>query len=114
LEIDVEVDINQLSEDLVEELEMLEPTGYMNPAPVLMSRNLYVMEHRTLKDRHLKFKVARAGRPPLDAIAFGLGETWGENMPRHVDVVYQLEINEWNGRRSLQLNVQDLRPAGMA
>ena len=113
LEIDVEVDINQLSENLVEELEALEPTGYMNPAPVLMSRNLYILEHRTLKDRHLKFKVARAGRPPLDAIAFGLGEKWGQNMPRHVDVVYQLEINEWNGRRSLQLNVQDLRPAGV-
>jgi single-stranded-DNA-specific exonuclease len=112
LDVDAEVDANQVSEALWEEMQMLEPTGYTNSAPIFMMRNAFILEWRLVgKDsRHLKFKVARAGRPPLDAIGFGLGE-WSEYLPGHVDIAYQLEINEWNGRRSLQLNVQDIRPA---
>ena len=114
LEIDAEVDVNQTSEALWEELQSLEPTGYTNAAPVFMMRNAYIMEWRLVgkESNHLKFKVARAGRPPLDAIGFGLGE-WSAYLPGHVDIAYQLEINEWNGRRSLQLNVQDIRPANV-
>jgi single-stranded-DNA-specific exonuclease len=112
LEIDAEVDIHHLSEALVTELELLEPTGHMNPMPNLMSRNLRVLECRTVgKDaNHLKLKFARAGQPPLDAIGFNLGE-WAHDMPDRLDVAYQLEINEWNGYRTLQLNLQDIRPA---
>jgi len=32
-------------------------------------------------------------------------------VPARVDVAYTLDVNEWNGRRNLQLQVQDLRPA---
>jgi single-stranded-DNA-specific exonuclease len=46
----------------------------------------------------------------VDAIGFGLGE-WASNLPERIDVAYQLEINEWNGNRTLQLNLQDIRPA---
>ncbi|NWG15333.1 MAG: single-stranded-DNA-specific exonuclease RecJ [Chloroflexi bacterium] len=114
LEVDVDVPLDRLSEGLVMELQQLEPTGHMNPAPVLMSRRLRVVEARTVgKDSsHLKLKVTdehREGRV-IDAIGFGLGE-WTENMPGLIDVAYQLEINIWNGSRSLQLNLQDIRPA---
>ncbi|MBZ0293082.1 MAG: single-stranded-DNA-specific exonuclease RecJ [Anaerolineae bacterium] len=113
LEIDAVVDVNQLSEELVDELSYLEPTGHMNPAPVLVSQNLYVLDWRLVgrDGRHLKFKVARAGRPPVDAIAFGMGD-WTHRFPCRIDVAYQLEINEWNGRRTMQMNVQDIREAG--
>ncbi len=115
LEIDVEVDARTLSEKLVYELARLEPTGYHSSPPVLMTPNLRVLESRTVgkEGHHLKLKLARAGQPPLDAIGFGLGE-WVDNMPERIDVAYQLEMNEWNGNRSLQLNLQDIRPAGSA
>jgi single-stranded-DNA-specific exonuclease len=110
LDIDAELDANQASEALWEELQSLEPTGYTNTAPVFMMRNAYILEWRLVgKDnRHLKLKIARAGRPPLDAIGFGLGE-WAAHFPGHVDLAYQLDMNEWNGRRTLQLLVQDIR-----
>ena len=112
LEIDVEVDARTLSEKMVYEVARLEPTGYHSPSPVLMSSNLRVLEVRTVgkEGHHLKLKLARLGQPPLDAIGFGLGD-WVNRMPEWVDVAYQLEINEWNGNRSLQLNLQDIRPA---
>jgi hypothetical protein len=33
-------------------------------------------------------------------------------MPERVDLANELEINEYNGRRSLQLNLQDVRESG--
>lgn len=115
LKIDADVDVNQISDELLYELQYLEPTGHENPSPVLASRAVYVLESRLVgKDsRHLKLRIARAGKPPLDAIGFGLGE-WAGKLPGHVDIAYQLEMNEWNGRQSLQLNVQDIRPANGA
>jgi single-stranded-DNA-specific exonuclease len=112
LEIDAEADIHHLSEGLVNELANLEPTGYMNATSILYSRNLRVLESRGVgKDgQHLKLKLARAGQPPLDAIGFGLGN-WLSHMPERIDVAYQLEMNEWNGYRNLQLNLQDVRQA---
>jgi len=112
LEIDADADIHHLSEALVAELALLEPTGHLNAVPILMSRTARVLECRTVgkEGGHLKLKLARAGQPPLDAIGFGLGE-WAGHMPDRIDVAYQLEINEWNGYRNLQLNLQDIRPA---
>jgi single-stranded-DNA-specific exonuclease len=112
LDIDAELDVHQLSEALVGEFSLLEPTGHDNPQPVFMTRNVRVLEHRTVgKDsKHLKLRIARAGQPPLDAIGFGLGE-WATQMPGRLDVAYHLEINEWNDRQYLQMNLQDVRAA---
>ena len=45
-----------------------------------------------------------------DAIAFRFGEMI-RDLPNMVDVAYSLEVNEWNGNRTLQLNVTDIRAA---
>ncbi|MCA0453364.1 MAG: single-stranded-DNA-specific exonuclease RecJ [Chloroflexi bacterium] len=113
LEIDVEIHPKQLTEWLVHDLTRLEPTGYHSSAPVFMTSNLKVLESRTVgkEGHHLKLKLARPGQPPLDAIGFNLGH-WIDEMPERIDVAYQLEMNEWNGNRTLQLNMQDIRPAG--
>jgi single-stranded-DNA-specific exonuclease len=46
----------------------------------------------------------------LGAIAFRQG-AWVNSLPQYIDVVYTIGVNEWNGRRNLQLMVQDIRPA---
>lgn len=113
LNIDAVVDVSHLSESLVHELSLLEPTGHLNPVPVLASYGVRVLEARTVgkEGQHVKLKLARAGQPPLDAIGFGLGE-WAAQRLSAVDIAYRLEMNEWNGSRALQLNVQDIRPVG--
>jgi single-stranded-DNA-specific exonuclease len=111
LDIDAELDLHQLHESLVKEMELLEPCGHGNPMPVFMIRNVHVAESRTLKDgRHLKLKISRASLPPLDAIGFGLGD-WAERLPERIDIAFRLELNEWQGRTSLQANLQDIRAA---
>lgn len=112
LDIDAKVDLRQINENLVLELEQLEPTGHSNAAPVLMTENLRVVECRTVgKDsQHLKLRLTRPGCNYVDAIGFGLGNWYGR-IPDQIDVAYQLEVNEWNGRRTIQMNLQDVRPA---
>jgi single-stranded-DNA-specific exonuclease len=112
LEIDMELNAQQVNIDLATELLKLEPTGHGNPTPIFMTRNLRVMESRTVgkDDSHLKLKLARFGESPLDAIGFHLGE-WARQMPQRVDLAYTLEINEWNGYRGAQMNLLDVRAA---
>jgi single-stranded-DNA-specific exonuclease len=110
LDIDIMVDVHQLSEQLISELNLLEPTGHGNRAPTFMTRRARVVECRTVGEngRHLKLKIARAGQPPLDAIGFGLGD-WAKTLGEFADLAFQLEMNEWNGKHSLQLRLEDVR-----
>jgi len=88
----------------------LEPFGYGNPQPVLVSPNVRVATARVVgaQGQHLKLTLEDETGLLWDAIAFRQGE-WIERLPRYVDVAYVLERNEWNGRIMLQLVVQDLR-----
>lgn len=111
-EIDLEIGFNELNEGLVTEMTLLEPCGHGNDHPVFMTRGVQVDEYRTVgkDDKHLKLSVSKAGQPAMDAIGFNLGE-WAYDLPGCIDIAYNLEINEWNGRRTLQANLQDIRPA---
>ena len=112
LEIDVEVTARQLTTGLLDELEHLEPTGFGNPQPLFLLRNARITGRRLVgrDGAHLKLRLAAGGRRALDAIAFRQGPH-SDQLPAQIDLVFQLERNDWNGRRRLQLNVQDMRPA---
>jgi single-stranded-DNA-specific exonuclease len=111
LSIDAEVDVNEMSWETMSWLEKLEPCGYRNPAPLFLSRGVPLAEARAVgsEGKHLKLTLA-AETEAREAIAFRLGDRVGEVGAR-MDLVYQLEVNEWNGSRSLQLNVQDFGPS---
>jgi single-stranded-DNA-specific exonuclease len=112
VQIDMELPLRDATMNLAHELLLLEPTGHDNTQPVFLTRNLQVVDARTVgkDDGHLKLKLSGEGQPPIDAIGFRLGD-WIDDMPDCIDAAYHLEINEWQGRRNLQLNLQDIRPA---
>ncbi len=112
LAIDMVLTMRQLTLQLAEDLLALEPTGHKNPPPVFLTKQLEVTETRAVgsDNAHLKLKLRGDNQPPVDAIAFRFGD-WAQQMPAFVDVVYALEINEWQGRRNLQLRILDMRPS---
>ncbi len=113
IHIDCEVNFRQLTYALIDELRQLEPTGHGNPAPLFITRNVEVIgEPRTVgqDNRHIKLTLGQ-GNSRIDAIGFRLGD-WAKDIPNFIDIAYYLELNQWNGRKSLQLNLQDIRPAG--
>lgn len=111
LSIDAEVGLGELNRQLYDWLAHLEPFGYANPVPLFMTRRLRVVSARAVgADRsHLKL-VLSDGRVRWNAIAFRQGY-WLGRLPSYIDVAYQFDLNKWNDREQLQLNVRDLRSA---
>lgn len=110
---DAEVQLSDLTYDLLKNLDYLEPTGYGNPGAVFVARNLRVSSFRAVgtDSKHLKLALTDS-KITFDAIGFRLGE-WAKNMPPRVDVMFTFETNEFNGQTRLQLNLKDLKPSGI-
>jgi single-stranded-DNA-specific exonuclease len=116
IEADAEISLDEVDWALHETLAQLEPTGMANPTPLFLSRNVEVMSHRAVgqEGAHLQMRLSSGNggntHQLLPAIAFRQG-AWADGMPQMIDLVYSINLNEWNGRRNLQLMVQDIRPA---
>jgi single-stranded-DNA-specific exonuclease len=112
---DAELPLSELKPDLLIFLDQMEPTGYGNHQPLFVSRDLYLDPNRTRAvgqdGNHLKLTVTD-GRITFDGIGFRLGH-WMGRLPHKVDLLYTFELNEYNGRVNLQLNVKDLKPSGI-
>ena len=94
---------------ILEDLHQLEPTGRGNPEPVFVSRDVSVRHARGVgkEGAHLKLTL-QSGANIFDGIAFRQGY-WLEDMPKRVDIAYRFEVNVFNGRSSLQLNIKDIK-----
>ena len=116
IEADAVISLDDVDWALHETLAQLEPTGMANRTPVFMSKNVEVMSHRAVGQEGAHLQMRLSSRNGADshqlvpAIAFRQG-AWANGMPQIIDVVYSINVNEWNGRRNLQLMVQDIRPA---
>ncbi len=113
---DDELDPADLDASFVEILQRGAPFGIGNPTPLFLVRSVRpVGEVRVLKERHLKFSVARNGSSPISCIGFGLADR-AELVRRTggagIDLAVRAEINEWQGRRTPQFQVQAIREAG--
>jgi single-stranded-DNA-specific exonuclease len=109
MQADLEIQLSDLIPEVLEQLDILQPTGYGNPQAIFVSRELKVIDHRLVgrDGTHLKLTVSD-GWITYDAIAFGLGH-WHTNMPLFIDLMYTFERNEFNGKENLQLNVKDIQ-----
>ncbi|MCP5094891.1 MAG: single-stranded-DNA-specific exonuclease RecJ [Chloroflexi bacterium] len=115
--VDMQLDFDAIDWALYDLLGQLEPTGYANPTPVFMSSHVEVMRHRVVGQdgTHLQLTLGSGngdGRSPKQfaAIAFRQG-AWADCLPQFIDIVYTLNVNEWRGKKTLQLMVQDIRPS---
>jgi single-stranded-DNA-specific exonuclease len=92
-------------------IEIFEPHGPGNMKPVFHSSNLFATDSRILKDTHLKLKVVQPNsRLQYEAIGFNLSHKEVEaarGLP--FEMAYTLETNEFNGKKTIQLNIKDLR-----
>ncbi|MGH2537485.1 MAG: single-stranded-DNA-specific exonuclease RecJ [Candidatus Promineifilaceae bacterium] len=106
--IDAELSLSDVDWALKESLDRLEPTGTENAAPRFLSRAVQVLSHRAVGQdgSHLQLNVSDGWRG-FKAIAFRQAG-WAGHLPARVDLVYGLNVNEFNGRRDLELVVEDI------
>ena len=93
-------------------LERAGPWGQQFPRPCFVGA-FEVQNQRILKQRHLKLVLKpQGGGPALDAILFQADEELLRQPLQQIEALYELSVNRYRGRESLQLMLRDLRPGG--
>ncbi len=95
----------------IEQLALLEPFGAGNPSPRLLIAGAILQDSRAIgkESKHLKLQFVKSG-PLLDGIGFSFGHYASKLRSGQLyDVVGELSINEWNGRRTAQLQLCDMQ-----
>jgi len=113
IKIDGEVALEDITMRFYKDLERFQPFGPDNMAPVFVSRRVKTLACLPVgtNGMHLKLTFARPNAEPIDAIAFGQAdmiELFRES-GGVVDIAYSVEINEFRGRTSIQLNIKDIK-----
>jgi len=120
LTIDIEINFDQIFKEgedrmkvprLKRILSRFEPHGPGNMSPVFISSNVYTTEMRVLKEKHLKLNVTQPKSDVvLPAIGFNLFEKADLVSPGiPFDLAYTIDVNKWNGKETIQLNIKDIR-----
>ena len=112
LNIDMEVKLNELGGDTYPTTQMLAPFGHGNPVPTFVSLGVEVLDKRTMGigNEHLRMKLKQAGAV-WDCVGFRLGNHQ-EEFGQRIDIAYNLEVDNWGGRKQLRLNVLDFKRSG--
>jgi single-stranded-DNA-specific exonuclease len=107
--IDAELPTEEITFELVGELQALEPYGAGNARPTFLARNLCILrEPRLIGERHLKMSVAGPKGRPLETIWWN-GAPEREAIRSGIDMAYAIETSNWTGETFLQLSVKDIR-----
>jgi single-stranded-DNA-specific exonuclease len=78
-------------------------------APPIFDGIFEVLSFKVLKDKHLKLSLRYPDvQYPIEAICFNFDSDAWDYRAKKVHLLFQLDINEWNGKQSLQLMVKDL------
>jgi single-stranded-DNA-specific exonuclease len=108
--IDAEIRFTDLNQTLYNIVTQMEPFGPENMRPVFIVRN--VLDNgwsKIVKEEHIKFSL-RQNNIVYSGIGFGMADKFYLlQLQQPLDVVFTLDENEWNGNKSLQLKVIDLR-----
>jgi single-stranded-DNA-specific exonuclease len=91
-------------------IEQMEPYGPENAKPVFVSQGLKETGYsKILKEKHLRLIVQQKDRI-FSGIAFNMADKWPLIQSGHpLDIAYNLDINEWNGEKKLQLKILDIK-----
>ncbi|MDH4223969.1 MAG: single-stranded-DNA-specific exonuclease RecJ, partial [candidate division Zixibacteria bacterium] len=110
LSVDAEIELVEINNELISALELFAPFGPGNLRPVLVTRDLELVESPYVVGKnHLRLKVRKNG-VVMDAIGFNFGDYAIPltNKRYSIDLAFVLELNEWNGNSKIQMRIKDL------
>lgn len=108
---DGELSIDELSQETAELLREAGPWGQAFPEPIFDGQ-FRILQQRLVGEQHIKLILQSVlGGPLLDGIAFNIDtKLWPNSATVAANLAYKLDINEFRGKRKLQLLVQQLWP----
>ena len=109
--IDVAMPMEYVTEPLIRELEMLEPFGQGNEKPQFAQKDVQIRSAKVIgKNRNaVKLSLVTPSGVPVEGILFTEGDRFVEEMGacRKMDVIYFPGINEFNGKRTIQMVIKE-------
>jgi single-stranded-DNA-specific exonuclease len=113
--IDTELSFSEINEDFYKVMSQFQPFGPENMSPLFVSRNVFDSGAGRMvgsSGEHLKLDLCQesTGTRTFPAIAFGQANHFEYiKVGKPFDVCYSVEINEFRGNRTLQLNIRDIK-----
>ncbi|MBR5301799.1 MAG: single-stranded-DNA-specific exonuclease RecJ [Clostridia bacterium] len=109
-EYDLELELSDMTEELVQAFASMQPTGFGNPAPVFCVRGVHTTDVRAIgkEGAHLRMRLS-SGSEMRGAIGFRMGDRV-QTMPEVIEAVLGLSINVWQDRRSVQCELRQMKP----
>lgn len=111
LPIDVEVRLEDITWDLYDTLEKFEPFGVGNPEPRYAARGCEIVSVDPVgaTGKHVRLHVRHSTSIIRKIIGFNATALCDElKAGDHIDLVFEVGVNEWNGNRELQIKLVDL------
>jgi single-stranded-DNA-specific exonuclease len=110
--IDVEISFKDITWPFYNILCQMEPFGPDNLRPVFIAKRVADTGYsKIVKEQHLRFSL-RQDNITFTGIGFNMADKFNLLQNKQpVDIVFKIDVNEWNGEKSLQLRVIDLRPS---
>lgn len=112
LEIDAELQPEDITQRFYTIIQEMAPFGPGNMKPVFISRAVRDTGwSKIVKEEHIKFSIRKKDGSAIDGIGFRMAGKFNLLKSGPVDIVYQIDENEWQGNVNLQLLVKDIRAA---
>ncbi|MBM4330312.1 MAG: single-stranded-DNA-specific exonuclease RecJ [Deltaproteobacteria bacterium] len=110
LSIDTFTKLDQMNESFLSELDSLSPFGIGNPEPVLAVADLTVLDSQLVGKNHMRLRL-KEGRGTRSAIGFQMA-SWHPMAGEHMQMAFSPQVGFFQGKKTLQLKIIDLKPAG--
>jgi single-stranded-DNA-specific exonuclease len=111
IQIDSELEVGAISDDLIDELELLMPFGVGNPEPLFLARDVKVVSSKIVGQNHRRMVLSQTSgyaTATIAAIHFNVNDDDAKKF--HFDqMVFRLHWNRWNGKKTAQIVVEDLQ-----
>ena len=108
--IDAELSFTEINHSLYKIIQQMEPFGPENMRPVFIAKSVKDTGFsRIVKEKHLRFDVEQ-NNIRLTGIGFDMADRLPViQLNKYFDLIFTLDMNEWNGEKFIQLRVIDCR-----
>jgi len=111
IKIDDILDPREISIRYYNVIDQLSPFGMKNPQPVFGMRNLFPTDAQIVGERHLRLKLSSKNKKRFRAMGFNKSNLIKQTSS-YVDILFSIQLNQWKGKKHLQLNLKDLKKHG--
>ncbi|MFB2894632.1 single-stranded-DNA-specific exonuclease RecJ [Aerosakkonemataceae cyanobacterium BLCC-F50] len=110
LKIDAKAEITDINLELYQQIQALQPCGIENSAPVFWMSDVRIVEQQIVGKGHLKLTISQFSSPDkIKAIAWRWRDYFP--LPTRIDIAYRLRENNFNGSKTVELELLGVRQA---